>query len=70
MTNLLFIDPINIPDFLMEIILTHVTTHCDNYEGFVSYNLIVGVKGFIDADIAGCRKFNSVTTHFKETYSL
>lgn len=25
------------PDFLMEIILTHITTHCDNYEDFVSY---------------------------------
>ena len=37
------IDPNNMPDFLMEIILTHITTHYDNYEDFVSYNLIVGV---------------------------
>ena len=31
------IDPDDTPDFLMEIILTHITTHYDDYQHSVSY---------------------------------
>ena len=40
------IDPDDTPDFLMEIILTHITTHYENYEHLVS-DFVVGVINYV-----------------------
>ena len=67
------IDPDDTPDFLMEIILTHITTHYENYEHLVSYDFVIRVINHVSvANFTGIelRDFNSVATDFEFTNSL
>ena len=64
------IDPDKTPDFLMEIILTHITEQYENYRDFVSHSVHCCRSYVINCNVTGCRKFHCVTAYFEETYSL
>ena len=64
------IDPDKTPNFLMEIILTHIIAHYEDYEDFVSHEFLCCWHYTIDYNVTGYREFNSITASSKETHSL